>query len=77
MRFAISAVMLACVLAGCAKSQRDVLRELKAEACACKSQPCAAEVGARLAKAVVDAELDEAQGVLAVEASACLAAFGE
>jgi hypothetical protein len=77
MRPVVLAVMFACVLAGCARSQTEVLRELKDEACACKTQPCAAELGARIAKAAVDAELDEAQGKLAMEASVCLAAFGE
>lgn len=53
------------------------MREIKESACGCKSKECAADVGARLAKAAVESELDESKAKLAIEASTCLATFGE
>lgn len=64
-------------LAGCAKDQAQSLRALRDEACACKTKECAAGVGRRLAKRAVEGELDETTARLAMEASGCLATFGE
>lgn len=80
-RRTVAAVVVAlgacCALAGCAKDKQQKLRELRDEACACKSQSCAAEVGKRLASLATESELDEAGGRLALEAGTCLATFGE
>ena len=63
--------------AACAKDGAAEMREIKESACGCKSKECAADVGARLAKAAVESELDESKAKLAIEASTCLATFGE
>jgi hypothetical protein len=77
MRPVLIAAALVCALAGCSKSRQDALLELKEEACACKAKPCAVEVGARLARAAAEGEMDEQQARLLMAASSCLAAFGE
>lgn len=71
--------MIAMALSGaaCSKDKADQLRELRDEACACKTRECAAAVGGKLAKLAIDSDLDEARAKLAIEASTCLAAHGE
>ncbi len=73
------AAMIAMALSGaaCSKDKADQLRELRDEACACKSRECAAAVGGKLAKLAIDSDLDEPRARLAIEASSCLAAHGE
>jgi hypothetical protein len=73
------AVAALLVLGGgaCSKDGASQLRELRDEACACKTRECAAAVGGKLAKLAVDSELDEARAKLAIEATTCLAAHGE
>ena len=63
--------------AACSKDGASQLRDLRDEACACKTRQCAAAVGGKLAKLAVDSELDEARAKLAIEATTCLAAHGE
>lgn len=74
---AIALIALALSAAACSKDKADQLRELRDEACACKSRECAAAVGAKLAKLAIDSDLDEPRAKLAIEASTCLAAHGE
>jgi hypothetical protein len=77
MRHVIIAAAFVCLLTGCSKSRHDALLELKEEACACKAQACASDVGARLARAAAEGEMDDQQARLLMAASTCLAAFGE
>lgn len=77
MRHVLIAAALVCALTGCSKSRHDALLELKEEACACKAKPCAIEVGARLARAAAEGEMEDQQARLLMAASTCLAAFGE
>ncbi|MEZ4362427.1 MAG: hypothetical protein R3B48_19715 [Kofleriaceae bacterium] len=78
MRGAWSAIALAAAVSfsGC-RGGEPSMEELKTRACACKDRSCAARVGAELARAVQERELDERQTQLTSSAAACLAALNE